>query len=105
MASHPVALSLWLSPILSFGSSLVACTALTLLVPSSSELYQSLPKVEHLLTMPSRFFPSVVQTLEFNREITLVLTAPPYLLCVVVMIINGFHSDKVSFLAVRIKLR
>ncbi|KAM0747823.1 MFS general substrate transporter [Meredithblackwellia eburnea MCA 4105] len=40
------------------------------------------------------FFPTVVGTLGFNRTITYVLTAPPYLLTCVVMTINGFHSDK-----------
>ncbi|KAF8896934.1 putative pantothenate transporter [Mucidula mucida] len=40
------------------------------------------------------FFPSVVSTLGYSRNITYVLTAPPYLLCVVIMIVNGFHSDK-----------
>lgn len=40
------------------------------------------------------FFPSVVKTLGFNRNITLGLTAPPFILCVVCMLINGFHSDK-----------
>ncbi|KAJ7187888.1 putative pantothenate transporter [Mycena filopes] len=40
------------------------------------------------------FFPSVVSTLGYSRNITYVLTAPPYLLCVVVMIINSIHSDR-----------
>lgn len=58
------------------------------------------------------FFPSVVSTLGYSRNIvsrytmpqlgndtditskTYVLTAPPYLLCVVCMLINGWHSDK-----------
>ncbi|KAF8333075.1 major facilitator superfamily domain-containing protein [Cantharellus anzutake] len=37
---------------------------------------------------------SVVQTLGYSRSITLLLTAPPYLLSCVVMMLNGFHSDK-----------
>ncbi|KIY72966.1 retrograde regulation protein 2 [Cylindrobasidium torrendii FP15055 ss-10] len=41
-----------------------------------------------------QFFPSVVQTLGFSRNITYVLTAPPYLVCCVAMIVNGWHSDK-----------
>ncbi|KAF7357683.1 Retrograde regulation protein 2 [Mycena venus] len=40
------------------------------------------------------FFPSVVSTLGYSRNITYVLTAPPYLLCVVIMIINSIHSDR-----------
>jgi len=40
------------------------------------------------------FFPSVVHTLGYSRNITLLLTAPPYLLCCIAMIFNGLHSDK-----------
>ncbi|KAJ7693332.1 major facilitator superfamily domain-containing protein [Mycena rosella] len=40
------------------------------------------------------FFPSVVSTLGYSRNITYVLTAPPYLLCVVIMILNSIHSDR-----------
>ncbi|KAJ7918802.1 major facilitator superfamily domain-containing protein [Mycena leptocephala] len=40
------------------------------------------------------FFPSVVSTLGYSRNITYALTAPPYLLCVVIMILNGVHSDQ-----------
>ncbi|KAJ7282885.1 major facilitator superfamily domain-containing protein [Mycena rebaudengoi] len=40
------------------------------------------------------FFPSVVSTLGYSRNITYILTAPPYLLCVVVMIFNSLHSDR-----------
>ncbi|KAK5097542.1 hypothetical protein LTS08_006956 [Lithohypha guttulata] len=40
------------------------------------------------------FFPSVVSTLGFNRNTTYGLTAPPFMLCVLCMLINGFHSDK-----------
>ncbi|KAI5480105.1 hypothetical protein MNV49_001765 [Pseudohyphozyma bogoriensis] len=40
------------------------------------------------------FFPSVVATLGYSRNITYVLTAPPYLLTCIVMMINGWHSDK-----------
>ncbi|OJJ06222.1 hypothetical protein ASPVEDRAFT_199973 [Aspergillus versicolor CBS 583.65] len=42
----------------------------------------------------SNFFPSVVATLGYGRNETYALTAPPYVLCVIVMIINGFHSDR-----------
>ncbi|KAJ7451728.1 major facilitator superfamily domain-containing protein [Mycena galericulata] len=40
------------------------------------------------------FFPSVVSTLGYSRNITYVLTAPPYLLCVVMMLLNSLHSDR-----------
>jgi hypothetical protein len=42
------------------------------------------------------FFPSVVGTLGYSRNITFVLTAPPYILASLVMVTNGWHSDKVS---------
>ncbi|KAL2827328.1 major facilitator superfamily domain-containing protein [Aspergillus cavernicola] len=42
----------------------------------------------------SNFFPSVVATLGYSRNETYALTAPPYVLCVIVMVVNGFHSDK-----------
>ncbi|CED83319.1 Permease of the major facilitator superfamily [Phaffia rhodozyma] len=42
----------------------------------------------------TNFFPSVVATLKYSRNITYCLTAPPYLLCVVCIMINGWHSDK-----------
>ncbi|KAF7376398.1 putative pantothenate transporter [Mycena sanguinolenta] len=40
------------------------------------------------------FFPSLVSTLGYSRNITYVLTSPPYLLCVMVMMLNGIHSDR-----------
>lgn len=40
------------------------------------------------------FFPSVVGGLGFDRNLTYALTAPPFLLCVVCMLINGWHSDR-----------
>ncbi|KAJ6499020.1 major facilitator superfamily domain-containing protein [Mycena sanguinolenta] len=48
----------------------------------------------YLSATVTAFFPSVVSTLGYNRNITYVLTAPPYLLCVVVMILSGIHSDR-----------
>lgn len=42
----------------------------------------------------TNFFPSVVETLEFNRIITLVLTAPPYLIAVVATYLWARHADK-----------
>ncbi|ETN36386.1 uncharacterized protein HMPREF1541_08663 [Cyphellophora europaea CBS 101466] len=42
----------------------------------------------------TNFFPSVVETLGFDRSTTYALTAPPYLLAVGVMLAIGFHSDK-----------
>lgn len=40
------------------------------------------------------FFPTVVGTLGFSRNITYALTAPPYLTTVVVLYFHGQHSDK-----------
>ncbi|CAG9989254.1 unnamed protein product [Clonostachys byssicola] len=44
----------------------------------------------------SNFFPSVVGGLGYDRNKTYLLTAPPFLLCVITMLINGFHSDRAS---------
>ncbi|RSL64123.1 hypothetical protein CEP53_004216 [Fusarium sp. AF-6] len=41
----------------------------------------------------ANFFPPVVATLGYSRTITFVLTAPPFILCCLTMLINGFHSD------------
>ncbi|KAH8660029.1 nicotinamide mononucleotide permease [Xylariales sp. PMI_506] len=40
------------------------------------------------------FFPSVVAGLGYDRNTTYGLTAPPFILCVICMLINGFHSDR-----------
>lgn len=42
----------------------------------------------------TNFFPPVVASLGYSRTITLILTAPPFILCCITMLINGFHSDK-----------
>lgn len=42
----------------------------------------------------ANFFPSVVGGLGYDRNKTYLLTAPPFLLCVVTMMANGFHSDR-----------
>ncbi len=42
------------------------------------------------------FFASVVGGLGFDTTTTLLLTAPPFILCVICMLINGFHSDRVQ---------
>ncbi|KAK5008693.1 hypothetical protein LTR28_003637 [Elasticomyces elasticus] len=42
----------------------------------------------------TNFFPSVVATLGYSRNTTYALTAPPYVLCVILMMFNGFYSDK-----------
>ncbi|KAI3532411.1 TNA1 is necessary for nicotinic acid import into the cell [Colletotrichum tamarilloi] len=42
----------------------------------------------------ANFFPSVVGGLGFSRTMTYALTAPPFLLCVITMLLNGFHSDR-----------
>ncbi|KAL7006934.1 hypothetical protein EMMF5_003518 [Cystobasidiomycetes sp. EMM_F5] len=52
------------------------------------------------------FFPSVVATLGFSSNNTLLLTAPPFLFCTIVMFINGWHADKTNerFLHVSVPL-
>lgn len=42
----------------------------------------------------TNFFPPVVATLGYDRTTTLALTAPPFVLCCIVMLIVGFHSDR-----------
>lgn len=42
----------------------------------------------------TNFFPSIVGTLNFNRVITLCLTAPPYILAVVSTFLWARHADK-----------
>ncbi len=42
----------------------------------------------------TNFFPSVVGGLGYSRNKTYGLTAPPFILCVICMLINGYHSDK-----------
>lgn len=42
----------------------------------------------------TNFFPSIVETLNFDRVITLCLTAPPYLLAVVTTFLWARHADK-----------
>ncbi|KAK1480169.1 TNA1 is necessary for nicotinic acid import into the cell [Colletotrichum cuscutae] len=42
----------------------------------------------------ANFFPSVVGGLGFSRTMTYALTAPPFLLCVITMLINGFYLDR-----------
>ncbi|KAK6223851.1 hypothetical protein QIS74_03795 [Colletotrichum tabaci] len=42
----------------------------------------------------ANFFPSVVGGLGFSRTMTYALTAPPFILCVFTMLLNGFHSDR-----------
>lgn len=42
----------------------------------------------------NNFFPTVVSSLGYSRTLTYVLTAPPFLLCCVVILANGLHSDK-----------
>ncbi|KAH0346383.1 putative MFS transporter, partial [Aureobasidium melanogenum] len=44
----------------------------------------------------NNFFPTVVGGLGFGRNLTYVLTAPPFILCVIAMLCNGFHSDKMG---------
>lgn len=42
----------------------------------------------------TNFFPAVVSTLGYDRVPSLLLTAPPYVLAVIVTYINATHADK-----------
>ena len=42
----------------------------------------------------SNYFPSVVQTLGFNKAHTLLLTAPPYFIAMIISIINNRSADR-----------
>lgn len=42
----------------------------------------------------TNFFPTVVSTLGYNDVITLLLTAPPYVLAVIATWVNAWHADK-----------
>ncbi|TDZ32927.1 MFS transporter prlL [Colletotrichum spinosum] len=44
----------------------------------------------------SNFFPSVVQTLGYDRVVTLLLTAPPYVLGLVVSVANNWSADRLD---------
>lgn len=44
----------------------------------------------------TNFFPPVVSTLGYDRTVTLALTAPPFVLCCITMLVVGFHSDRVG---------
>ncbi|KAI0838789.1 major facilitator superfamily domain-containing protein [Hypoxylon sp. FL0890] len=42
----------------------------------------------------TNFFPAVVKTLGYSNVITLLLTCPPYVLCVICTWINAWHADR-----------
>lgn len=42
----------------------------------------------------TNFFPTVVETLGFSSTISLLLTAPPYVLCVCTALFNAWHADR-----------
>ncbi|TQB70638.1 hypothetical protein MPDQ_000256 [Monascus purpureus] len=44
----------------------------------------------------TNFFPTVVETLNYGRIETLLLTAPPYVLAVICTFINAWHSDRTN---------
>lgn len=53
--------------------------------------------VNFVASAVTNFFPIVISQMGFkSRTVSLALTAPPYLLCVVVISIVGWHSDKVQ---------
>ena len=43
-----------------------------------------------------QFFPTVVGGLGFSRNASYSMTAPPFILAAFCMLLNGFHSDKVT---------
>lgn len=40
------------------------------------------------------FFPTIVKTLGYSPVISLLLTAPPYILCVITACFSGWHADR-----------
>ncbi|KAI7241108.1 hypothetical protein KC330_g856 [Hortaea werneckii] len=44
----------------------------------------------------SNFYPSIVEGFGYNRVVTLLLTAPPYIFAAIGSLINSWHSDKVG---------
>ncbi|KAK9237048.1 major facilitator superfamily domain-containing protein [Lipomyces kononenkoae] len=61
------------------------------------------PKVLNILQMMfslaitggiNTVFPTIVDSLGFSRPKTLLLTAPPWILCSITSVLNSFHSDK-----------
>jgi MFS family permease len=42
----------------------------------------------------TNFFPTVVGTLGYGNIVSLLLTAPPYVLCVITAFINAWHADR-----------
>ncbi|WWC64478.1 uncharacterized protein I303_107088 [Kwoniella dejecticola CBS 10117] len=51
-------------------------------------------QMNYIAASVTNFFPVVVNTLGFNRTITLAITCPPYILCCIAVVVNGWHSDK-----------
>ncbi|WWD19711.1 hypothetical protein CI109_104175 [Kwoniella shandongensis] len=51
-------------------------------------------QMNYIAASVTNFFPVVVNGLGFNRTTTLGITCPPYVLCCIAIIINGWHSDK-----------
>lgn len=49
---------------------------------------------DYIVGTLANFFPSVVAGLGFGTTKTYLLTAPPFILCVFTMLVNGFHSDR-----------
>ena len=42
----------------------------------------------------TNFFPTVVATLGYSSIVSLLLTAPPYVLCVITALLNAWHADR-----------
>ncbi|EXJ59882.1 hypothetical protein A1O7_04029 [Cladophialophora yegresii CBS 114405] len=57
-------------------------------------LFMALLTSFYISAAVTNFFPSVVGGLGYSRNKTYGLTAPPFILCVICMLVNGFHSDR-----------
>lgn len=64
------------------------------LVDSKTWLLMGILYMTYIVGAVVNFFPSVVGGLGYDRNTTYGLTAPPFILCVICMLINGFHSDR-----------
>lgn len=50
--------------------------------------------MNYIAASVTNFFPVVVAGLGFDRNTTLAITAPPYVICCFAIIINGYFSDR-----------
>jgi hypothetical protein len=64
------------------------------LVDPKTWLLMGILYATYIVGTVANFFPTVVAGLGYDRNKTYGLTAPPFILCVFAMLINGFHSDR-----------